>query len=88
MIPGPVWRGIIVMVVLSLAMLRLFGWRVGGLDSAGLNLTMLLLGAGFMLIAGLAVGLVVVALSLLVRLRQRIRRSLARIVVEGTPAPV
>jgi len=55
MIPGPVWRGVIVMVVLSLAMLRLFGWRVGGLDSAGLNFTMLLLGAGFMLIETKAV---------------------------------
>jgi MATE family multidrug resistance protein len=37
---------------------------------------------------GLVVGLVVVALALLVRVRQRLRRSLARNVVEGTPALV
>ena len=37
---------------------------------------------------GLVVGLVVVALSLLARVRQRLRRSLARVVMDGTPAPV
>jgi MATE family multidrug resistance protein len=37
---------------------------------------------------GLVVGLVVVALSLLTRVRGRMRRSLARVVVNGTPAPV
>ena len=34
------------------------------------------------------VGLVVVALALLARVRQRLGRSLARIAVDGTPAPV
>ena len=37
---------------------------------------------------GLVVGLVVVALSLLARVRQQLRRSLARVVVDEAPAPV
>jgi multidrug resistance protein, MATE family len=37
---------------------------------------------------GLVVGLVVVALGLLARVRQRLGRSLARITVDGAPAPV
>ena len=55
MIPSLVWRGIIVMMLVSLAMLRVFGWRTGGRESAGLNVAMLLLGAGFMLIETKAV---------------------------------
>jgi MATE family multidrug resistance protein len=37
---------------------------------------------------GLVVGLIVVAVSLLMRVRQRMRRSLARVSVDGAPAPV
>jgi spermidine synthase len=55
MIPNLVWRGILVMGLISLAMLRLFGWRSGGRESAGLHVTMLLLGAGFMLLETKAV---------------------------------
>jgi spermidine synthase len=55
MIPGLVWRGIIVMGLISLVMLRVFGWRTGGRESAGLHFTMLLLGAGFMLLETKAV---------------------------------
>jgi spermidine synthase len=55
MIPGLVWRGIIVMGLISLVMLRVFGWRTGDRESAGLHFTMLLLGAGFMLLETKAV---------------------------------
>jgi hypothetical protein len=55
MIPGLVWRGIIVMGLISLMMLRVFGWRTGGREFAGLHFTMLLLGAGFMLLETKAV---------------------------------
>src|ERR1035441_660951 len=55
MIPGLVWRGFLVMGLISLAMLRVFGWRTGGRESAGLDFTMLLLGAGFMLLETKAV---------------------------------
>ncbi|MFB3777131.1 MAG: spermidine synthase [Bryobacteraceae bacterium] len=55
MIPSLVWRGILVMGLISLGMLRVFGWRTGSWESAGLNLTMLLLGAGFMLLETKAV---------------------------------
>jgi hypothetical protein len=55
MIPGLVWRGILVMGLISLAMLRLFGWRTSDRESAGLDVTMLLLGAGFMLLETKAV---------------------------------
>ncbi|MDR3699103.1 MAG: hypothetical protein P4L56_05675 [Candidatus Sulfopaludibacter sp.] len=55
MIPALVWRGILVMGLISLAMLRLFGWRTGGRESARLHFTMLFLGAGFMLIETTAV---------------------------------
>ena len=55
MIPGLVWRGILVMGLISLAMLRWFGWRTSDRESAGLDVTMLLLGAGFMLLETKAV---------------------------------
>jgi SAM-dependent methyltransferase len=55
MIPNLVWRGILAMGLISLAMLRAFGWRTGGRESAGLHGTMLLLGAGFMLLETKAV---------------------------------
>ena len=55
MIPGLVWRGILVMGLISLVMLRLFGWRTSDRGSAGLDVTMLLLGAGFMLLETKAV---------------------------------
>jgi SAM-dependent methyltransferase len=55
MIPNLVWRGILVMGLISLVMLRVFGWRTGDRESAGLHFTMLLLGAGFMLLETKAV---------------------------------
>jgi SAM-dependent methyltransferase len=55
MIPDLVWRGIIVMGLISLIMLRIFAWRTGGPHSGSLNATMLLLGAGFMLLETKAV---------------------------------
>jgi spermidine synthase len=55
MIPGLVWRGILAMGLISLALLRVFGWGASGRDSAGLHFTMLLLGAGFMLLETKAV---------------------------------
>jgi SAM-dependent methyltransferase len=55
MIPDLVWRGVIVMGLISLVMLRVFGWRTDGRESAGPHLTMLLLGAGFMLLETKAV---------------------------------
>jgi SAM-dependent methyltransferase len=55
MIPGLVWRGILVMGLISLAMLRLFGWRASERESAGPDVTMSLLGAGFMLLETKAV---------------------------------
>src|ERR1039457_3881093 len=55
MIPDLVWRGILVMGLISLVMLRVFGWRTGDRESAGLDFTMLLLGAGFMLLETKAV---------------------------------
>ena len=55
MIPALVWRGILLMAIVSLVMLRLFGWQTGGRESARLHFTMLLLGAGFMLIETTAV---------------------------------
>ena len=55
MIPALVWRGILVMGLISALMLRMFGWRTGERESASLHLTMLLLGAGFMLLETKAV---------------------------------
>lgn len=55
MIPDLVWRGIVVMGLTSLVMLRVFGWRTGGRESGGLHPAMLLLGAGFMLLETKAV---------------------------------
>ncbi len=55
MIPSLVWRGILLMGVVSLLMLRLFGWETGGRESIVLHFAMLLLGAGFMLIETTAV---------------------------------
>lgn len=55
MIPALVWRGILLMGLISLIMLRLFGWQTGGRESAGLHFAMLFLGAGFMLIETTAV---------------------------------
>jgi hypothetical protein len=54
MIPDLSWRGIAVIGVVSLAMLWLFGWRTGGGD-VRFHGTMMLLGAGFMLIEAKAV---------------------------------
>jgi spermidine synthase len=55
MIPNLVWRGIVVMGLISFLMLRAFGWRTGGDQEAGLHLTMLLLGVGFMVLESKAV---------------------------------
>jgi len=55
MIPDLTWRGIGVVGVISLAMLWLFGWRTGGEQFSRLHITMLLLGAGFMLLETKAV---------------------------------
>ncbi len=55
MVPALVWRGILLMGVISLVLLRLSGWRVESGESRGLHLAMLLLGAGFMLIETTAV---------------------------------
>jgi spermidine synthase len=54
MIPDLSWRGIAVIGLVSLGMLWLFGWRTGGGD-VRLHATMLLLGAGFMLLEAKAV---------------------------------
>ena len=50
MIPDLIWRGILVMGLISFLMLRAFGWRTGDRQDGDLHLTMLLLGAGFMLL--------------------------------------
>ena len=55
MIPDLVWRGILVMALISFGMLRLFGWKAGLGESTNLHVTMLLLGAGFMLLETKAV---------------------------------
>jgi SAM-dependent methyltransferase len=55
MIPDLSWRGAAVIGAISLVMLRLFGWRTGSGEFTRLNATMLLLGAGFMLLETKAV---------------------------------
>ena len=55
MIPDLVWRGMIVMGAISLLLLWLFGWRTGREQLTRLNTSMLLLGAGFMLLETKAV---------------------------------
>ena len=54
MIPALTWRGALIMAVIAFLMLGLFGWRPGQ-DKSRLSLTMLLLGAGFMLLETKAV---------------------------------
>ena len=54
-IPDLIWRGILVMGLISFLMLRVFGWRTGDRQDGDLHLTMLLLGAGFMLVETKAV---------------------------------
>lgn len=55
MIPSLSWRGMLVLALASLAMLWLFGWRTTPHTATRLNLSMLLLGAGFMLLETKAV---------------------------------
>jgi len=55
MIPALSWRGMAVIGAISLVLLGLFGWRAGEGQSAGFNSSMLLLGAGFMLLETKAV---------------------------------
>jgi spermidine synthase len=55
MIPALSWRGIAVIGLISLAMLRLFGWSTEHGQANRLNMAMLMLGAGFMLLETKAV---------------------------------
>lgn len=71
---APVVLNVLAFWVIGLPASLWFGFGLGG-GAAGLWW-------------GLVVGLVLVAIALLARVRQRLRRSLARIVVDGTPALV
>jgi SAM-dependent methyltransferase len=55
MIPDLSWRGVGVLGAVSFGLLAVFGWRPGRGQVGGLGMTMLLLGAGFMLLETKAV---------------------------------
>jgi SAM-dependent methyltransferase len=55
MIPDLSWRGMLVMALASLVLLRVFGWRTGRAQATRLHGAMFLLGAGFMLLETKAV---------------------------------